>query len=357
MRRQIAVPLALTLAAITSVEGATLYSIVDLGVTAGDAIHAHINNRGHVVFSIRPENDNEFGSAYLFDGYNVTELRSPGASAIREATGINDHGTITGLGPRFFETSTAVVHQYGASKPLGPIGERGGIPVAINNYGHIVGQAFYRGSHRAFAYYSPSQIADLGTFGGTISSATDINDLDQIVGTAQISDGNNLAFLYDDGVMTNLGTLGGFFSGAAAINDLGVIVGGSDTVDRLTHAFIYHPSYGMRDIDNGNFFSDASDINNHNVVVGRAGTSLRYARAFVFDQVNGMRFLDELVSRENAWSHLSYATGINDRGQIVGLGEISGEVHAFLATPIPEPSTLLAVALFASLTVLRRVRS
>jgi hypothetical protein len=33
--------------------------------------------------------------------------------------------------------------------------------------------------------------------------------------------------------------------------------------------------------------------------------------------------------------------GINDAGQIVGYYNAAGEVHGFLATPVPEPCTLL----------------
>jgi hypothetical protein len=36
-----------------------------------------------------------------------------------------------------------------------------------------------------------------------------------------------------------------------------------------------------------------------------------------------------------------WPTDINDFGQIVGQGEINGEPHGFLLTPIPEPNAQL----------------
>jgi probable HAF family extracellular repeat protein len=45
-------------------------------------------------------------------------------------------------------------------------------------------------------------------------------------------------------------------------------------------------------------------------------------------------------------SSRTIAYGINDLGQIVGLySDASGQYHGFLATPIPEPSTLLLLAI------------
>jgi probable HAF family extracellular repeat protein len=48
---------------------------------------------------------------------------------------------------------------------------------------------------------------------------------------------------------------------------------------------------------------------------------------------------------------------INDAGQITGFGTIGGETHAFLATPTPEPSSLVLAALgFAGLAARGRRR-
>ncbi len=50
--------------------------------------------------------------------------------------------------------------------------------------------------------------------------------------------------------------------------------------------------------------------------------------------------LNSLIDPSSGWS-LFDAYGINDSGQITGEGFISGHQHAFLLTPIPEPSSIM----------------
>ena len=67
---------------------------------------------------------------------------------------------------------------------------------------------------------------DLGTLGGTSSSARDINDLGQVVGESQIAGDTEMhAFLFTNGEMKDLGTLGGTMSTACGINNKGEVVG------------------------------------------------------------------------------------------------------------------------------------
>jgi len=65
--------------------------------------------------------------------------------------------------------------------------------------------------------------------------------------------------------------------------------------------------------------------------------------------------LNNLISPDSGWT-LKDATAINDNGQIVGYGDDgSGQARAFLLTPVPEPATLLLLAL-GGLAVIRRRR-
>jgi hypothetical protein len=62
-----------------------------------------------------------------------------------------------------------------------------------------------------------------------------------------------------------------------------------------------------------------------------------------------MQDLNDLIASGSGWT-LGDAVGINDAGQIVGNGMIGGNSHAYLLTPIPEPSTLILLCIgFASL--------
>ncbi len=72
-----------------------------------------------------------------------------------------------------------------------------------------------------------------------------------------------------------------------------------------------------------------------------------------------MTDLNNLINSTSGWT-LGSACGINDLGQIVGYGLNSlGQNHAFLLTPIPEPSTfaLLDIGLISFIAFAWRRRS
>jgi len=88
---------------------------------------------------------------------------------------------------------------------------------------------------------APWDIVDLGTLGGTSSSAHGINASGQVAGGSSVfADGPSHAFLYSNGQMTDLGTLGGIWGFAEGINASGQVAGNSSIVPGgLSHAFLY----------------------------------------------------------------------------------------------------------------------
>jgi len=88
-------------------------------------------------------------------------------------------------------------------------------------------------------------ITDLGTLGGTYSTAMAINGSGQVVGYSNTSSGETHAFLWQSGLnsgkgsMIDLGTLGGSYSCPWAINGSGQIVGESTTPSGETRAFLW----------------------------------------------------------------------------------------------------------------------
>jgi probable HAF family extracellular repeat protein len=182
---------------------------------------------------------------------------------------------------------------------------------------------------------APYTIIDLGTLGGTSSSASAINAGGQVVGWANTSSGAKWAFLYSNGAMTDLGTLGGTDGEARAINTDGYIVGYTQiTGNSARHAFLYDQGH-MTDLGTlGGANSWAYGINNLDQVVGAADIAGGASHAFLYSS-GTMTDLNSLIAPGSGWV-ITEAKGINDKGQIVGTGTINGQSHAFLMTLIPQ---------------------
>jgi probable HAF family extracellular repeat protein len=185
---------------------------------------------------------------------------------------------------------------------------------------------------------------DLGDLGGSESYAFGINNNGVVTGRASLSFTKYHAFRYD-GTMHDLGTLGGTNSQGNAINDAGIIVGNSQIAGTNDlHAFLFDAT--MHDLGTlGGTYSSAESINSAGQVVGQSdlpGDSVNHA--FLYTGTSGILDLNALIDPQSAWV-LTDATGINDLGQIVGSGTIGGQTHAFLATPVPEPSGLAIATL------------
>ena len=212
-------------------------------------------------------------------------------------------------------------------------------PVAINESGQVAGTVQQPGSARAVRWTPDGGVQDLGTLGGTSSSAYAINEAGQVVGTSTTASGASHAFLWTPGQgMQDLGTLGGTSSTARGINDRGQVVGESwlpsvGPVD-VRHAFLWTPGQGMVDLGAlpGLGSSIAHDINNAGQVVGRSFPSSPIitdpevvSRAFLWTPAQGMQDLGTLGGSG------SIAYAINEGGQVVGRAWTpAATYHAFL---------------------------
>jgi len=127
------------------------------------------------------------------------------------------------------------------------------------------------------------------------------------------------------------------------INSSGVSVGygsaalGSTTVDGL----IWNPSGSVTDLNSLLGFGDSGlfGINDSGDAVGDA-VSGGPQYALLFEGGSGFN-LNTLIPSASGWD-LTEATGINDDGQIIGLGTLNGVSSAFLLTPttVPEPTSI-----------------
>lgn len=134
------------------------------------------------------------------------------------------------------------------------------------------------------------EVIDLGPFDNNRNGMQAINDGGQMAGVSMNGETGRIeAFREERGARTQLGTLGGSFSIARDINNQGEIVGGSLTEgDETFHGFIY-----------------------------------RHSR--LYD-------LNELLEPGCGWE-LIQALGINNCGEIVGIGSQSGHDRIVLLRP------------------------
>ncbi len=338
------------------------YSVTDIGVL-GSGPHSQasaINNLGQVV-GVSDTSGANTPHAILYSNGVLTDLGTfPGGGPTSYASGINDTGVIVGIG-----SATSSAHGFsttgGAFTDLGTLGSgTQSDGRAIANNGIIVGQVTLNGvgEGRAF-YYSGGVMTNLGdpsTSGGLTSNANGVNVVGGqtvIIGyTDHVVGGNTIidAFTYTiGGSMTIIGNLGGSvqntISKANAISSTGIVVGESslgDPLDNtLQHAFRYTLGGSMTDLGTlGGDRSYALAVNSAGLIVGDSELVPNDSTHHAFSFVSGGTMIDlnTLIPGNSGWTLLG-ATGVNDSGQIVGYGSINGQIHGYVLTAIPEPST------------------
>jgi probable HAF family extracellular repeat protein len=133
---------------------------------------------------------------------------------------------------------------------LGTLGGTFSSAFDINDAGTVIGTSYLAGDvvQHFFIWSAGTGMRDLTTILGTPTSLVGINNGGQIAGTFTTG-GASHAFLYTPGSgVRDLGTLGGTSSRATGLNNLGQVVGSSTVSGAVTHAFLWTPSGGMEDI-------------------------------------------------------------------------------------------------------------
>jgi len=175
-------------------------------------------------------------------------------------------------------------------------------------------------------------VTDLGTLGGFSIGGFAINAEGEVAGSADLPGGFPTAFLWTARQgFTEVGTLPGFDATEGfGLNNRGQVVGDYFR-EGEQHAFVWEERTGIVPLhDLG--FSIARAINERGEVAGDAVVQPnRFPLHATLWLPKGKRVdLGTLASPELQ----SFASGINDRGQVVGASQVSsGEYHAFLWTP------------------------
>ena len=315
---------------------AQTYHVTDLGTLGGDTSHAtRISTGGMVVGNSSPSDPIDL-HAFVYDG-TLHDLGTLGGIQSL-SSGINTNGKIVGWAQTDGNAALRAFLYDGTMHDLGTLGGQNSEAADINSSGKIVGFAdLADGFSHAFSY--DGAMHDLGTLGGSFSEANAISNNGNVVGQASTTNDNAArAFLYN-GVMHDLGTLGGKNSDAYDINASGRIVGYSEIGDTL-HAFLYDGT--MHDLGTLGGYSEALGINSAGQIVGDSGAAGDgVGHAFVYRN-GAMSDLNTRLDASGVGWVLSVASDINDSGWIVGTGvNPQGQTHAFLLTPVPEPSSLV----------------
>ena len=326
--------IALLLLASSKAMSADTYSVSDLG-TLGDAVGAAgINEEGTSV-------GYALDLLYRYHGWVNTD----GVFDQVSGMGMNGQGQILGIND--FEQSifasymlgmlstNAFIYNGGMNTMIGMM-----MPCAINNSDTVVGSRFVTANsglreEQACSWQMGMGISDLPTLGGATSSiAKGLNDAGWVVGSSILpGDITPTATLWHNGSASNLGTLGGNMSQAIAINASNQAVGISELANGETHAFRYDlsASGGVTNrVDLGSLpggYSIALAISDNGLIVGTSGN-----RAVLWE--NGKLIdLNARISPKSGWV-LNKATGVNESGQIVGVGSLGGDpFRAFVLTP------------------------
>jgi probable HAF family extracellular repeat protein len=372
-----------------------------LGGAHGGSLVQHINSYGQVIGSSELETEPAHSFLWTPTVANGTtgsmiDLGSlPGVPAwVTSAWRINSRGQIVGLSGIAPYIWTPDVPNGTTGTMVIPAGLPSGPPPnfrGINDVGQVVGIAQPTGSGPNAVLWTPTTPnASVGSSldlddlpgGADFSEAYGINSFGQVAGDGVAASGVR-AFLWTPstpngsvGAMIDLGDLPGGIDSSAArhVNSFGQVLGTSWNAIGM-RTFLWTPTSPNGQIgsmvDTSQLVGATSDfmavaINSTGQLAGSIMTpGGRQMALWTPTSPNGTA--GTLLNVESVldptdivgWSLLG-AVAINERGQIAGLGNYDpdgpggapGRQRGFLLTPVPEPTTLVFIAIVGALWML-----
>lgn len=320
------------------------YNLVDLGSLGGWAQTGAINTEGWVVGSSLTTEGVEH--AFLWKEGDLTDLGVAPGFRSSSARVINAAGQIAGTMTAADGTRHAFLWENGVMADLGPLGGGGSYTYGLTEDGCVLGYSYPQSGTplQAFCWDRDNglqSVTDLLSLGGPNAIAAGRNPSGWLIGASNHTQDPNCyhAVLHHDGMTYDLGSLGGTNSSAVALNAAGQIVGSAFLPNNMNfHAFRWNDGV-LQDLGTlGGGNSGATAINSFGHVVGWALKPDGAMAAFLFTD-GVMQELNSFLSPGSGWD-LAIATGVNDRGQICGYGQLvrdgKAETRAFLLMPITE---------------------
>ncbi len=320
------------------------YEVHEIGSSAwGLTIPNDINNRGLIVgeWDSGPDFGDPRHAVAWIDGVMV-DLTPDAAVVFASARSVNDRGVISG----YYKTdgtysSAGFIWHEGILEILPTFAEGHQKGLGISEGGLILGSAMHEHFKTTATMWNRRlHDHDLGALGFGTGIAYDANGWDAIVGSSGTVSGQAHAFLWRSGKLRDIGVLPGYpISRAYAINNHNEAVGYSGrALD--DHAVYWSESTGMLDLGNlGHpLGASAKDINDSGVIVGYSSTANSRLGVVWHDFV--LYDLNKLLVNGQGWE-ISDANGINELGQIVGMGRRNGKSVGYVLTPVGEPMATL----------------
>lgn len=298
------------------------------------------------------------GRAVVWKGSMITDIGTFGGNE-SFASGANDRGDVAGSSANatadaynFFGWGTqmhAFLWRNGTARDLGTLGGPDSYAGFVNQAGQVAGFAYindYPNPYTGLPTFHPflweprtKKMRDLGTIGGTaVFGLNDLNQPGEVVGNMTIAgDQASHGFLWNGKRLIDLGTLGGSNSSANALNDAGVAVGDAELPSGCSGPAFHAALWRKGQISDlgilpGTSLSSAFAVNSRDQIVGFSSVcDYSSVTAFLWEH-GSMVDLNTLVSYHPDF-YMFWALAINNRGEIVGLGMSSGNMHAFALIP------------------------
>lgn len=276
--------------------------------------------------------------AFVWHHGQISEAPGSLGGGFVQAFAIGDDGTVVGEATDGQNRLLPVKWVNGVMIPLPTLGGQTGSARAVNSNGDIVGYAGVplSSNYHAFKWTSAGAV-DLGALAGPLanSAAHAISDSGDAVGTLTSPLGNAAPVIWDAG--NSVALLASVFlesAQALAINSGGLAVGSvrQPLMDDQAVLFGGEAGYYTLAALPQDIASKSLAVNDRGIAVGWSKRSSTVIRAVIWDTSSGQRVardLNTLIPPGSGWQ-LQVATGINNRGWIIGWGLFNGQRRGFV---------------------------